>query len=266
MAGNLIVLMTDFGFKDPYVGVMKGVIKSINPSAEIIDLTHEVRRQDVYQATIMLYVSTQYFPRNTIFVSVIDPGVGSSRRALLIKTRNYYFIGPDNGSLYPAASRDGIVSVYDISNSKFRLHRVSYTFHGRDIFAPIAAWLSLGIPPEVLGEKMPIESLAKITISEPKIDRDKIIGEAIYIDIFGNIMTNIKEDLITNKVKYGTELRIEIYDKLITCKYVPSFSYVNEGETACYINSWGYFEIAINKGNVAEKYDVKTRDKITISF
>ena len=265
MAGNLIVLLTDFGYKDPYVGVMKGVIKSINPSAEIIDLTHEVRRQDVYQAAIILYVSTRYFPRNTVFVSVVDPGVGSSRRALLIKTRNYYFIGPDNGSLYPAAASDSIMSVYDISNSKYRLYRVSHTFHGRDIFAPIAAWLSLGIPPEILGEEIPVESIVKINIPEPEIIENKIVGKAIYIDIFGNIMTNIREELLTNIIKYGNELHIGVNNKTITCKYVPSFSHVEEGETACYINSWGYFEIAINKGNAAEKYNAKIGDKITIT-
>jgi len=266
MYGNLIVLLTDFGHKDPYVGVMKGVIKSINPFAEIIDLTHEVRRQDVYQAAIILYVTMHYFPRNTIFVSVVDPGVGSSRRALLIKTKNYFFIGPDNGSLYPAATTDGIISVYDISNSKYRLYRVSHTFHGRDIFAPIAAWLSLGIPPEVLGEKIPVENIVKINISGPEIAKDKIIGKAIYIDIFGNIMTNIKEELLANKIKHGSELHVKTNDKTITCKYVPSFSHVKTGETACYINSWGYFEIAINKGNAAEKYNIKIGDKITIYF
>ncbi len=266
MAGNLIVLLTDFGYKDPYVGVMKGVIKSINPSAEIIDLTHEVRRQDVYQAAIILYVSTRYFPRNTVFVSVVDPGVGSSRRALLIRTRNYYFIGPDNGSLYPAATKDGIIGVYDISNSRYRLYRVSHTFHGRDVFAPIAAWLSLGIPPEMLGEKISVENIAKINIPEPEIIENEIMGKVIYIDIFGNIMTNIREELLANKIKHGTVLPVKINNKIITCKYVPSFSHVEEGETACYINSWGYFEIAINKGNAAEKYNIKIGDETTINL
>ncbi|MEM1867647.1 MAG: SAM-dependent chlorinase/fluorinase, partial [Thermosphaera sp.] len=137
----LIVLQTDFGYKDPYVGVMKGVIKSINPQAEILDLTHGVSRHNILEAAVNLLVSAKYFPPNTIFVTVVDPGVGTQRRALVIKTRNYYLVGPDNGVLSLLALKDGIVEAYDISKSPYILPNISSTFHGRDVFAPIAAWL-----------------------------------------------------------------------------------------------------------------------------
>nr|WP_148676765.1 S-adenosyl-l-methionine hydroxide adenosyltransferase family protein [Staphylothermus marinus] len=266
MMNGLIVLLTDFGYKDPYVGVMKGVIKSINPKAEIIDLTHMVRRQDTYEAAIVLLVSAKYFPEKTIFVCVVDPGVGSSRKALLIETSHYYLVGPDNGCLSLLAQNDGVKSVYDVSESKYRLRRVSYTFHGRDVFAPIAAWLSRGIKPEELGVRISFDDIVKYDLIKPEIIENTIHGSVIYIDVFGNIMTNISMDDI-NKIKlsYGEKLYIKIDDKELVCPFVPSFSYVGLGEPACYINSWDYFEIGVNHGNAAEKYGVKKGAKVSIT-
>ncbi len=263
---RLIVLLTDFGYKDPYVGVVKGVIKSINPNADIIDLTHEVSRQDVYEAALLLFVSYKYFPHSTIFVSVVDPGVGSTRKALLVKTRNYYFIGPDNGSLYPASVDDGIMEVYDVSNSPFKLKNTSYTFHGRDLFAPIAAHLSLGLSPSQLGYRIDEEDMVKLEFPRPQLTDGGIKGSIIYIDVFGNIMTNIDRSLLEEiKVNYGSKLSIELGGKTFTCRLVPSFSYVGRGEVACYINSWGFFEIGINHGNAARALSVKNGDPIVLA-
>ncbi len=250
---DVIVLLTDFGLKDPYVGVMKGVITRINPMVKIIDLTHEITRQDVYEAAITLFVSYKYFPGGSIFVSVVDPGVGSRRRAILIVSRNYYFIGPDNGSLYPAAKDDGVVRVYDVSSSRYILKEVSYTFHGRDVFAPIAAYLSLGLRPEQLGVMIAADELSKILIPEPIVSNEGIGGSIIYVDTFGNLMTNITSRiLVNNGVTYGSHLTIRLGGKEIECILVPSFSHVPRGKLACYINSWGYFEIGVNHGSATD--------------
>lgn len=268
---KVIVLMTDFGLEDPYVGVMKGVIKSIDPDASIVDLTHSIPSYDVRRAALILLVSYRYFPKNTIFVCVVDPGVGTERKALLIKTRNYYFIGPDNGCLYPAASDDGIDAIYDISGSSYRLREISTTFHGRDIFAPAAAWLSRGIPPHLLGRKISVENIIKLVFPKPVIDRECIAASILYIDKFGNVMTNISKNIVFGQnISYGSELIIHVLKNgnkipsLYKCVFERSFGYVNEGEIVCYINSWGYLEIGVNKGSAAVKLGVTANDKIRV--
>lgn len=266
MAVSLIVLLTDFGLKDPYVGVMKGVIKSINPGAEIIDLTHMITRQDTYEAAITLLVSARYFPEKTIFVCVVDPGVGGSRKALLIETNHYYLIGPDNGCLSLLAQKDGVKAVYDITESRYRLRKVSYTFHGRDVFAPIAAWLSRGVKPCELGVRIDFEDVIKYELPKAEVIEGTVRGKAVYIDVFGNIMTNITvDDIAKLGLSYGDRILVNINGEEITCPYVPSFSHVGIGEPACYINSWDYFELGINHGNASEKYNVEKGAEIIIT-
>jgi len=261
----LIVLLTDFGYRDPYVGVMKGVIKSINPSVEIIDLTHGITRHDVVEAAVTLMVSAKYFPRNTIFVCVVDPGVGSERKALLIKTRNYYLVGPDNGCLTLLAENDGVESVYDVSETPFSLRERSFTFHGRDLFAPVAAYLSLGYSPSTLGREISYEHVVKISIPKPLISGNTVEASVLYIDTYGNIMTNLTREL-TDKLglQLSEPLTIKTASKTVKCRFVKSFSHVAEGEYACYINSWGFFEIAINKGDAARELGVNRGDKIVM--
>ncbi len=265
---RLIVLMTDYGYRDPYVGVVKGVIKSINPDAEIIDLTHGIQRHNILEAAVMLAVSAKYFPKGSIFVVVVDPGVGSARRAILIETSNYILIGPDNGCLTLLAERDGVKRVFDISNSKYRLPEVSATFHGRDVFAPVAAWVSLGVPLEEVGVEISYSSVVKTGFEKPVVNLDLNAVEArvVYIDVFGNVMTNIEhEDLKPLDLQVGDELSLHTPSGEYKCKYVPSFSWVNVGELACYINSWGFFEVAVNMGDASRALGLKPGDPIKIT-
>lgn len=257
-----VVLITDFGYKDPYVGVMKGVILSINPEARIIDLTHEVPAFDIEKAALTLYLAYRYFPRGSIFVCVVDPGVGTARRSILIETKNYFFIGPDNGCLYPAANNDGIKAIYDISESKYRLKSVSRTFHGRDIFAPIAAWLSIGVPPSQLGTPYK-GAIKKIEFPKPVVKDECIEATVVYVDGFGNIMTNIIGKPF-REIDYGSILTIKASGRTADCVYERSFGYVGEGEIVCYINSWGYLEIGVNKGSAAKILGVKKRDRVEV--
>ncbi|MEM0000100.1 MAG: S-adenosyl-l-methionine hydroxide adenosyltransferase family protein [Desulfurococcaceae archaeon] len=266
---RIIALITDYGYKDPYVGVMKAVIKSINPEAEIIDVTHGIERHNILEAALTLTVSAKYFPPSTIFVVVVDPGVGSGRRAVLIETSNYVLVGPDNGCLTVLSERDGVKRVFDISNSKYRLSQVSHTFHGRDIFAPIAAWVSKGIPLEDIGVEVEYDELVKIGVDKPQIDVERrvIEGAVIYIDVFGNVMTNItEEDLGAFKPSHGSKLVLVINNKSYSCTYEASFSRVPVGELACYINSWGYFEVAVNMGNAAKLLNVTPNKPVAVRF
>ncbi len=265
---RIITLMTDYGYRDPYVGVLKGVIKSINPEVEIIDLTHGIERQNVLEAAVMLAVSAKYFPPGTIFIVVVDPGVGSARRALVIETTHYILVGPDNGCLTILAEQDGVKRVFDISNTKYKLPIVSQTFHGRDIFAPVAAWISRGVPLEDIGVEISYNSVIKIVVEKPIVDLENksIKGRVLYIDIFGNIMTNITEkELDTLRVQLGSKLNVLVNSKRIMCTYETSFSKVPVGDYACYLNSWNYLEVAVNMNNAAEKLRVKQGDYIVIS-
>ncbi|AFL66968.1 SAM hydrolase/SAM-dependent halogenase family protein [Desulfurococcus amylolyticus] len=256
MSNRIIALITDFGYRDPYVGVMKGVIKSINPGAEIVDLTHGINRHNIIEAAVVLMVSARYFPPSTIFVVVVDPGVGSNRRAIVVETSNYILVGPDNGCLSLLALKDGVKRVVDISNSRYRLGNVSHTFHGRDIFAPVAAWISRGIPLEAIGTEIPVDSLKTIRIEPPRISDDLIEGHALYIDIYGNVMTNISEDEAYSILRLGDKIEIIHQGGKSQCMFTTSFSIVNPGEVACYINSWGYLEIAVNNGSVADAFGI----------
>jgi len=265
---NLIVLVTDFGYRDPYVGVMKGVIKSINPGAEVIDLTHGISRHNILEAAVTLLVSARYFPPETIFVTVVDPGVGSERRAVVVETSNYILVGPDNGCLSLLALRDGVKRVFDVSNSKYRLGDVSYTFHGRDVFAPIAAWISLGIPLEEIGVEVDASSLERIVIEPPRLkEAGGVECSVLYIDVYGNVMTNVDREVLREAgFREGEQLYI------VTpgggkhkCTFVKSFSMVKPGELACYVNSWGFLEIAVFMGDASKTMNVSQGSRLTIA-
>jgi S-adenosylmethionine hydrolase len=265
---RIIALITDYGYRDPYVGVVKGVIKSINPDAEIVDLTHGIERHNVLEAAVMLAVSAEYFPPGTIFVVVVDPGVGGLRKAIVVETTHYVLVGPDNGCLTLLAEKDGVKRVIDISRTKYRLPVVSHTYHGRDIFAPVAAWISRGVPLEELGEEISYEDLVKLSIERPNVDINSkaMRGRVLYIDVFGNVMTNITSGEVNElNLKLGVKLLIRVDSKSAVCTYETTFSKVPVGDFVCYVNSWGYLEVAVNMGSAAEKLRVKQGDVVFLT-
>ena len=203
MAPPPIVLTTDFGLADPYAGVMKGVVLSINPVATLIDLTQQIQPQNIRQGSFVLGASHRFFPVDSIHVAVVDPGVGTDRMAVLLVTPTAKFLAPDNGLLSgvlgdyldkppPDPGRvplPPILTAYRLTNAEYWLHPVSNTFHGRDIFAPVAAHLSLGVLPEDLGQ--PLEDLAWLPTPKPTHEGDYLLGEVVYADHYGNLVTNI---------------------------------------------------------------------------
>jgi len=255
----LITLTTDFGYQDSFVGIMKGVIYAINPDAHVIDLTHGVPPHNVMAGALILQHSIRYFPPGTIHVVVVDPGVGTSRRAILIEFDGSYFIGPDNGVLSVAFERRQPSSITLLSNPAFQLHPKSQTFHARDIFAPVAAHLSLGVPATEFGEKL--DTLVELII--PKLIRreKKLEGEIIYIDSFGNLFTNIRERDLSglSRDHLGIALGpVEVGGLAV------NYATVGTGEFACVFNSWGLLEIALNKGNARQRTGAKVGDRITV--
>ena len=187
----MITLLTDFGTADYFIPAVKGVILSINPQAQIIDLTHEIPAQDIAAGAFTLGACYQDFPAGTIHIAVVDPGVGSARHSIVVRAGNHLFVGPDNGLFSYVYVRESRVNVFQIEREEYFRHPVSATFHGRDVFAPVAAWLSRGVQPEAVGRE--IHDYAKFEIPLPQADEtgNRIIGSILHIDRFGNCITNL---------------------------------------------------------------------------
>ncbi|TMP99216.1 MAG: SAM-dependent chlorinase/fluorinase, partial [Verrucomicrobia bacterium] len=193
---RVITLTTDFGATDWFVGTMKGVILGISPRAQIVDLTHEIAAGDIRAASFVLAAGCRFFPPGTIHVVVVDPGVGSHRIILSVQTKNYTFLGPDNGVLSPALANEGVKAVYQVTNKKFFLSPVSQTFHGRDLFAPVAGYLMNGVPPQKLGSK--VHDFVRLEWPQPRRSKNEVRGEILYIDHFGNAISNLAESLLSS--------------------------------------------------------------------
>jgi S-adenosyl-L-methionine hydrolase (adenosine-forming) len=256
----IITLTTDFGYKDPFVGIMKGVIASISPQAQLVDLSHGIPPQDVMAAALVLRHSMSYFPRGTVHVAVVDPGVGSTRRAILIGANGQYLIGPDNGVLSLALQHQAPDTVIELSNPTFRLQPTSVTFHGRDIFAPAAAFLSLGIHPTAFGDS--IDSF--IRLSWPKIEKSEnsIQGEIVYIDGFGNICTNIQASDLASLSEEGLSVNLgDITAQGLARNYAAG----NNDRCIALINSWGLLELAFYKDSAARRCQANIGDKVRVA-
>lgn len=260
-----IAILTDFGVNDNYNGVMEAVIRKVNPEARIIYISGNVKNFNIYAGAYLLYTSFKYFPKNTIFLVVIDPGVGTNRRPLIIKTLNYIFVGPDNGVLFQAAEKDGIEKIIEINNPKLYLSNIiSNTFHGRDIFSITAAFLSLGVDINIFGKELRIDDINKINLITYKVEDKRICGKVAYIDHFGNIATSIPIDAVIGKIEYNRLIKITVNNSNYMCRFVKTFGYGNENELLIYQNGYFLLEIGINKGNAKDKIDVKEGDEICL--
>ena len=245
--------MTDFGTRDYYVGAMKGVILSINPDARIIDITHEIEPQNVISAAFVLSACYRDFPPATIFVCVVDPGVGSKRLAIVIESNGSKFVGPDNGLFSFVLGSNARVTA--IENDKFFRKPISSTFHGRDIFAPVAAHLSLGIDSRELGPEI-TDAVVLANIRLNRTNENTLEGSVIHIDHFGNIVTNITADMA------GDAFQLEIGGRLISNRR-EFYAGAEPGQPFVVTGSAGFIEISINGGSAADKLDVKTGSPVT---
>ena len=263
MDNPIIALLTDFGEKDYFVSSLKGVIASINPSAKIIDVTHQVPSFDVLAGSFVLFASYRFFPKETIFVAVVDPTVGSPRKILLVETNKYFFIAPDNGILSLVLEEEDVVQLREISNPKFFLQQTGVTFDGRDKMAPVSAWLSQGLSPEEFGPQARITK--KKVLSSPHQTADEIDGTVLYNDKFGNLITNVPSSQLDPLVKkYGQEaVRLIAGENIIM--YGDFYSAVPIGEPVFLFGSLGLIEIAVREGSAFNKLKVKPGDSIKIT-
>ena len=270
----IITLTTDFGTRDVYVGVMKGVILNINPNAQIVDITHAIPPQDIHEAAFAIHAAQRYFSKGTIHVIVVDPGVGSRRQAIVCQTANAFFVCPNNGVLSyllqeieteALPTPDAVV----IENTTYLLPQISRTFHGRDIFAPVAAHLSLGVPLAQIGT--PIYDLVRLPLRTIQRANETLTGQIIKVDSFGNLITNISEDMLTSflSVPILNELDATKFEIRVgnTCLKKLNISYAESGtgELLAIIGSFGLLEIAINMGNAAARLGLKRGDSVIIA-
>ena len=260
---NIITLLTDFGAKDTYVGVMKGVILGISPTARIVDLTHDVPKFNVRYAAFLLRSSTPYFLRGTIHVVVVDPGVGSPRKPVIVETKRSFLVGPDNGVLSPAARLEEVNRVVEIENEKYTLPQRSKTFHGRDVFAPAAAHLVRGVPLDEFGHFL--HRIVELRSPEPRMRDDEIVCEVLHIDGFGNIITNIDPVFLSKTgMKPGSIIRVKSGLRAFRMQLCRTYSDVEKRKMLALIGSHGLLEVAANQGNAAKGLMTKIGRRLRI--
>jgi len=249
----IITLTTDYGTNDHLVGTLKGVILKINPEATIVDITHNVAPFDLLDAALAIGSAYSYFPPRTIHVVVVDPGVGTERRPLLVTAENQYFVAPDNGVLSVIYEREENVVARNVTAAHYFLQPISKTFHGRDIFAPIAAWLSKGWQTASMGEE--ITDHKKFALPKPKATDGVVKGIVMRVDTFGNLVTNFRvEDLPESALTNG-EVKFQVGTQAVS-RMVPTFASGDAGEPVAYVGSAGYVEIAVNKGNASRTLSI----------
>lgn len=264
---TLITLTTDFGLKDPFAGIMKGVIYSINPHVKVVDISHNVQRHNIFEASQTLFMSYKYFPPGTIHVAVVDPGVGSSRRPLLLSAGDHFFIGPDNGvfSLIINDPAAGPFKMIHITASDYFLPVKGPTFHGRDIFAPVAAWLSKGTDPGEFGHE--IDDCMKI--SAPAVtftDSNSLTGEIVSIDSFGNAISNISKEDVCRLGQAESKGVVRVTYQNMQLSLSEYYAESRGAVLSAIINSFGYLELFVNKDDAAEKFNIRIGDSVTVTL
>ena len=254
MKPSIITLLTDFGTQDYFVGAMKGVILSQNPDAQIVDITHDIPPQDIESAAFNLLACYRNFPAGAIHVAVVDPGVGSDRRALIVECADQFFVGPDNGLFSWICEREGQWRAVNATNERFFHHPLSNTFHGRDIFAPVAAALSRGREPHEFGPL--VEDIVRLESLEPtRIDDQTIQGRVVHIDRFGNCVTNLTKEMLRSAGQ-ATAWRIALGGHEINSLH-SFFAEANPGEVFCTNGSAGFLEISVRNASAAKLLKVE---------
>ncbi len=276
----LIALLTDFGTRDHYVGVMKGVMKTLCPNADFIDITHDIPPQDVQAAAFVLLNNYFFFPPGTVFLVVVDPGVGTARRPIAVRTSEYAFIAPDNGVLSWCLQEQNVQEAVEVKPSREITElagQLSTTFHGRDVFAPAAANLAAATPIEDLGASIN-DDWAELAMPAVRVDGQRIHGEVLYIDHFGNIVTNIGQLLwhASNMLLLRPRFNIDVPNLLIPAKsevhiagktihpLSKTYGTSAPGDWVALVGSSNFLEVAVNQGSAAQQLGVRAGDEVVL--
>ena len=265
---SLITLLTDFGIRDEYVGLMKGVIFSIFPAAVIVDITHQIEPQDIVQAAYIIKSSYGYFPANTVHLIVVDPGVGGDRDIIAIKSEEHVFIAPDNGVLTLICDQEKIESIFRIDNATFFLKSISQTFHGRDIIAPVGAHIAKGVPLNTTGSAIDVTSILRLKdLSATVSQAGELVGTIVSIDRFGNLITNIDFRQLNDYARSSEDAipQFWIGEKVV---HGLSTAYINVDQHCplAIIGSRGFVEIAVNCGSAQRYFNVNKGDTVKITI
>ncbi len=258
----LVTLLTDFGLSDGYVAQMKGVILRRCPKCQIVDLSHLVGRHNIAEGAFLLESSVPYFPKKSIHIAIIDPGVGSKRLPIFVVSKSAILVGPDNGVLSLAADKLGASRAYRIDQSRLGIEDVSSTFHGRDIFAVAAAELANGRPPESVGKSL--RTIEQLKLREPRVSKNIVRCMVLHIDAFGNVITNVRNGLSLPFLSLDRMLRVRANSKSLKAKSVKTYSDVGVGELAVVKGSQGYLEVFAREHSASELLGLGASDELVI--
>ena len=261
----VVTFLSDFGLQDDFVGTCHGVIKRIAPEAEIIDITHGIPRMQILQGALVLANTVPYMPVG-VHLAVVDPGVGSQRRAVVLRDEEgRHYVGPDNGLLVPAAERAGIAVAHELANPDYALDSVSRTFHGRDLFAPAAAHLSRGIAIDELGPPLAPDALVRLDLPEPELGQSRIGACVLYVDSFGNIALNLtREHATAAGIVPGTQVELELAGERVYAVAARTFADARPGDIILYEDSYRNMSVAISGGNAAEMLHARAGQSLRI--
>jgi len=253
---RFITITTDFGTADGYVGAVKGSILSIHPKAKLVDLSNEIPSYDIVVGAFHLGCAFAFYPKGTVHLAVVDPGVGSKRHPILVKTRGHYFVGPDNGLFTLATLRDPVVGIYELANPKYFRSEVSSTFHGRDLFGPVAAHLAKGVDPSRFGPRLPsLKKRPEFTVTRI---RNGWEGEILFFDKFGNAFSNLYKSQIGNPSRY------EVYWKRARLPLYRTYSEMPSGKPGALFGSSGFLEIALRENSFENRCRARRSDPVRL--
>lgn len=255
VSNGIVAFVTDWGERDFYVGAAKGVALSIFPEVTLVDISHYVEPYDIMEGAVTLMLAAREFPSGTTFVAVVDPGVGTERRPIVVHTENdLFFVGPDNGLFTLVMQEFGVKNVYHITNPSFmRPGKISYSFHGRDIFTPTATHIAAGRPVADVGPA--VDDYIVMDIQPARREGDALLGEIIFVDVYGNMQANIDVKLVDELgLAFGDEVWVTVGDTRILSKFVNTYGDVPVGDDLVFIASTDLVEISVNFGNAAERF------------
>ena len=262
---KIVTLLSDFGLRDGYVAQMTGTILNICPDAVVTDISHDVERHNIPMGSFILETTALYFPKGAIHVAVVDPGVGSARKPIVIECETATFVGPDNGLMARASEKLGLRAIYEIREKEFQRTPVSITFHGRDIFAYTAGLIASGRRPSQVGPK--VSKLEKLNLVSPNLSGKLLVCHILHVDAFGNIVTDVEERMAKRlPAKFGETVEIRSWTRRLQGQYVKSYFEVDRGAVALLLGSQGFLEIAAREGSAREQLDVKPLDHLELQF
>ena len=259
---HTVTFLSDFGLGSGYVSQMKGVVSSLASEVNMIDICHQIPPQDIHAGAFVLATTVPYMPKGSIHVGVVDPGVGTSRRGIVIVTNKHLFVGPDNGLFLPAARLFGMFRVYEITNESLFQHPVSNTFHGRDIFASVAGHILRGISFDMIGKE--IHDYVDFSFSEPIFDQRSIQSKILFIDDFGNAITNIEGNRFLQFVSEKNTVLVRKGEQSIPAVFARSYGIVSKEEIIVTIGSHGYVELSVNQGRADNRLNLHRDDSVEI--